>query len=89
VIVTLDIPDAAADAIADAVIARMSTTVATTTTADTSPWLNVQQAAAYIGDAPTSRIYDLVQQHKLTPHRDGRRLLLHRDELDGYLRGAS
>jgi excisionase family DNA binding protein len=74
------------DAIADAVAARLDQPHADTTS---TPWLNVDQAAAYIGNAPTSRIYDLVQQGKITPHRDGRRLLFHVDDLDAYLRGTS
>jgi hypothetical protein len=36
---------------------------------------------ASIADAPVSRIYDLVQQRKLTPCRDGRRLLFTTAEL--------
>ncbi len=82
---TVDIPATLVDAIADAVAARLNTSTDTTA----SPWLNVEQAATYIGDAPASRVYDLVQQRKLTAHRDGRRLLLNRDDLDAYLRGAS
>jgi excisionase family DNA binding protein len=54
-----------------------------------SPWLSADQAAAYIGGAPVSRAYDLVQTGKLKPHRDGRRLVFHRDDLDAYLRGGS
>jgi excisionase family DNA binding protein len=83
--VTVDLADTI-DAIADAVAARLTSSQQPDAS---SPWLNVEQAAAYLGDAPTSRIYDLTAQGKLTAHRDGRRLLLHRDDLDTYLRGAS
>jgi excisionase family DNA binding protein len=48
------------------------------------PWLNSDQAAAYLG-CPRSRIHDLVQLRRLHPHRDGRRLLFRRSDLDAYL----
>jgi excisionase family DNA binding protein len=87
---TVEIPAAVVDAIADAVIARLPPNFTSNQGVKAgSPWLNVDQAAQYIGDAPSSRVYDLTQQRKLTPHRDGRRLLFHRDDLDAYLRGAS
>jgi Helix-turn-helix domain len=45
----------------------------------------VKQAAKFIGTAPTSRIYDLVAQRKLTPRRDGRRLLFAQADLRAYV----
>jgi excisionase family DNA binding protein len=35
------------------------------------------------------RIYDLIALRKLSPRRDGRRVLLHRDELDAYIEGRA
>lgn len=52
------------------------------------PWLTVEQAAEYIG-AKKQRLYDLVDQGKLWPGRDGRRLLFRRSDLDAYLEGRS
>jgi excisionase family DNA binding protein len=52
--------------------------------ADSSPWLNVEEAAEYMRCKP-KRVYDLVSQRRLRAHRDGSRLLLHRDDLDAYL----
>jgi excisionase family DNA binding protein len=52
--------------------------------ASASPWLSTQGAADYIA-APAGRIHDLVALRKLTPRRDGRRLLFRREELDAYL----
>jgi excisionase family DNA binding protein len=49
-----------------------------------SPWLNTEQAAEYIA-ASTGRIHDLVSLRKITPRRDGRRLLFRREDLDHYL----
>jgi excisionase family DNA binding protein len=83
----LTVPDQLLDAIAQRVADLLADQL--TVASAPTPWLDVQGAAAYIGDAPTSRVYDLTQQAKLKPHRDGRRLLFHRDDLDAYLRGAS
>ena len=43
-----------------------------------SPWLDTKNAAAHLC-CGTDRIHDLVQLGKLTPRRDGRRLLFRRD----------
>ncbi len=52
-----------------------------------SPWLNAQDAARYLA-CSRGRLYDLVQVGKLSPSRDGRRLLFRRSDLDAYLEGA-
>jgi excisionase family DNA binding protein len=52
--------------------------------ADGPTWLDAKGAAEYLA-APVSRIHDLVQLRKLTPRRDGRRLLFRRRDLDAYL----
>jgi excisionase family DNA binding protein len=52
-----------------------------------SPWLDVSEAADYLRCKP-KRIYDVVAQSRLPVHRDGSRLLFHRDELDSYLNAA-
>jgi len=52
-----------------------------------SPWLDTKSAAAHLC-CGTDRIHDLVQLGKLTPRRDGRRLLFRRDELDAYVEGS-
>jgi excisionase family DNA binding protein len=51
-----------------------------------SPWLDADGAAAHLATS-RDRIYDLVQLGKLTPRRDGRRLVFKRSDLDGYLEG--
>jgi excisionase family DNA binding protein len=53
-----------------------------------SPWLNVADAAERLR-CGRDRIYDLIALGKLTPRRDGRRVLLHRDELDAYVEGRA
>ncbi|HEY5287735.1 MAG TPA: helix-turn-helix domain-containing protein [Solirubrobacteraceae bacterium] len=53
-----------------------------------SPWLNVADAAERLR-CGKDRIYDLVALGKLHPRRDGRRVLLHRDDLDAYVEGQA
>jgi excisionase family DNA binding protein len=53
-----------------------------------SPWLNVADAAERLR-CHKDRIYDLIALGKLQPRRDGRRVLLHRDDLDAYIEGRS
>ena len=75
----IDLTPEQLDAIAERVATRMPASSATV-----SPWLSTESAAEYI-DAKPARIHDLVQARKLTPRRDGRRLLFRRDDLDAYL----
>jgi excisionase family DNA binding protein len=53
-----------------------------------SPWLNVAEAAERLR-CRKDRIYDLISLGKLHPRRDGRRVLLHRDDLDSYAEGRT
>jgi excisionase family DNA binding protein len=48
--------------------------------------LNVAEAAERLR-CRKDRIYDLIALGKLHPRRDGRRVLLHRDDLDAYIEG--
>ncbi|HEX4838589.1 MAG TPA: helix-turn-helix domain-containing protein [Solirubrobacteraceae bacterium] len=54
----------------------------------TSPWLNVAEAAELLR-CSKDRIYDLIALGKLQPRRDGRRVLLRRDDLDAYVEGQT
>lgn len=67
---------------------RAAALVPTDTLAAISPWLNVAEAAERLR-CSKDRIYDLIALGKLQPRRDGRRVLLHRDELDAYVEGRS
>jgi excisionase family DNA binding protein len=40
-------------------------------------------------DAARTGIYDLIALGKLHPRRDGRRVLLHRNDLDAYIEGRA
>jgi excisionase family DNA binding protein len=51
------------------------------------PWLDAEEAAEYIR-CPVSRIRKLTMTSDLPCHRDGRRVLYRRDELDGYVRAG-
>jgi excisionase family DNA binding protein len=53
-----------------------------------SPWLNVAEAAERLR-CSKDRIYDLIALGRLHPRRDGRRVLLHRDDLDAYIEGQA
>lgn len=48
------------------------------------PYLDVRGAANYLA-CPPSRIYDLVERRRVRVHRDGRRLLFRREDLDVVL----
>jgi excisionase family DNA binding protein len=50
----------------------------------TSPYLSVIEAADYVRAKP-QRIYDLLSSGRLTRHKDGRRVLVLRAQLDAYL----
>ena len=77
------LPPALIDAIADAVADRLAGQ-ASGSRSTASPYLDVDEAAVYLR-CGKQRIYDLVHDGKLKPRRDGRRLLFHRDVLDGYV----
>lgn len=48
-------------------------------------WFDADAAAEHLR-CPRSRIYELVERRKLRPHRDGRRLLFRRADLDAIPR---
>jgi excisionase family DNA binding protein len=74
--------DAELDRLADLLAPRVAARLGT---GNGSPWLRVEDAADYIG-APVSRVRKLTMTGELPSHRDGRRRLYRRDELDRYVR---
>jgi excisionase family DNA binding protein len=52
-----------------------------------SPWLTAAEAAAHLA-CPESRIRKLTMTGELPCHRDGRRVLYRREELDAYVRAG-
>jgi hypothetical protein len=81
--VTLALTDEQLDVLADLVAERIRPAPR-----DGSPWLDTKSAASYIAAKP-ARIHDLVALGKLTPRRDGRRLLFARRDLDAYLEASA
>lgn len=68
--------EALASRVADLVVERLPQ--------QPEPYLNVGEAAEYLA-APKSRIYEIVERRAVAVHRDGRRLLFRRSDLDAYL----
>jgi excisionase family DNA binding protein len=84
--VRIEFPDSLLERLAELIAARINTR-----TADiSSPWLTAAQAADYLS-CSVSRIRSLTLTGELPHHRDGRRPLYHRGELDAFIRagGAS
>jgi excisionase family DNA binding protein len=69
-------------------IARRAAVLMATDQAPASPWLNVADAAEHLR-CGKDRIYDLIALGKLSPRRDGRRVLLRREDLDAYIEGRA
>jgi excisionase family DNA binding protein len=67
-------------------IAERAAALVSTGPQEGTPWLNVTDAAERLR-CGKDRIYDLIALGKLHPRRDGRRVLLHRDDLDAYIEG--
>jgi excisionase family DNA binding protein len=82
--VRLELPDQLLDDLADAVAARLAEREAQQA-GRSSPWLSAEQAADYLA-CPISRVRKLTMTRELPAHRDGRRVLYRREELDAYVR---
>lgn len=83
----LTVPSALVDAIAGRVVELLDERGAISGTSTSSPWLDADEAAAYLRCAK-QRVYDLVSAGALERAGDGRRLLFHRDALDAYVFGS-
>jgi excisionase family DNA binding protein len=81
----LELPDSMLDEIARRAAELVTAQAVTAVT--TSPWLDTKGAADYLAASP-GRIHDLVQLGRITPRRDGRRLLFRREELDSYVENS-
>jgi excisionase family DNA binding protein len=71
--------DALAELLAERVQARLGVG---------SPWLRAPEAAAYLA-CPESRIRKLTMTRELPAHRDGRRVLYRREDLDAFIRNGA
>lgn len=81
--IPLALPDDAVQRIAEVVERRIADRAAE----PPGPWMTVPEAAAYLR-CPEGRIRKLLMANAIPAHRDGRRVLFHRDELDGYVRSG-
>ncbi len=81
--ISIDLPDALVDAVADRVLDRLA--ASTDVEREPAGYLDVTGAAEFLA-CPPSRIYSLVSAKRLPVHRDGSRLLFDRSELRGYVR---
>lgn len=52
------------------------------------PWMNAEDAATYMR-CTRSRIYDLIQLGRLTPTKEGQRVLFRRSQLEAYLESGN
>jgi excisionase family DNA binding protein len=80
----LDVPEELIEAVAQ----RAAAIVLAAQAPVGSPWLSTEEAAEHLR-CPRSRIHDLTALGKLTPRRDGRRLLFRRDDLDAYIEASA
>jgi excisionase family DNA binding protein len=83
---TLSVPPALVGAIAAAVADELERR-GTTPAASASPYLDVDEAAAYLR-CTRQRVYDVVHAGAIEPAPDGRRLLFRREALNAYLDDA-
>jgi excisionase family DNA binding protein len=86
---TLTVPWALVDLIADAVAARLGD--GATAASPQSPWLDVSGAAAYL-NTTSAAVRKAVQRGLLPGHQPygpGSRWLFHRGELDAFVLGGS
>lgn len=80
---TVGLPEDAMQTIAEMVEQRLADRVGE----NPSPWMTVPEAAEYLR-CGVNRIRKLVMIEAIPVHRDGRRVLFHRDELDEYIRSG-
>jgi excisionase family DNA binding protein len=78
----LQLTDVELDRLADLLSERVAARTGTG-----SPWLTAGDAADHLA-CPESRIRKLTMTGELPCHRDGRRVLYRRDELDAYVRNG-
>jgi excisionase family DNA binding protein len=80
--IRVDLPDEVVDEITAEVTRRVLAELGRT--ADASPYLTVPEAADLLR-CSRQRIDDLLSQRRLTRHKEGRRTLVSRAEIDAYL----
>lgn len=79
-----DLVEAIEQLVAERVHEELAATPPHTETATPSPYMTVREAAAYLR-CSRQRVDDLLSQRRLTRHKDGRRTLISRTELETHL----
>ena len=81
----VELPAETVEAIVSAVTTRVLAMIdARPHPTSTSPYMTIPEAAEYLC-CSRQRIDDLLSQRRLSRHKDGRRTLVSRVELDGYI----
>lgn len=83
----LSLPADVLDELVDRVAERVLERLTAEPPAPASPFVTVAEAAEYLR-CSRQRIDDLLSQRRLTRHKDGRRTLVSRAELEAYAGGA-
>ncbi len=82
--VSLTFPDEAIQALAEMVYERLATRDAVTAL---SPYMTIREAAEYLR-CSRQRIDDLLSSQRLTRHKEGRRTLVRRAEIERHVGGS-
>jgi excisionase family DNA binding protein len=85
-LVSANVPTSAEFAALAARVADLEARLAAATSQSESPYLTIPEAAEYMR-ASRQRVDDLLSQRRLSRHKDGRRTLLSRAEIEEHLRG--
>jgi excisionase family DNA binding protein len=86
--VRVELPPEALDELVEHVAARVLEQLPAAAPAPVSPYLSIDEAAAYLR-AKRQRVYDLLSAGRLTRFKDGSRVLVSRAELDAHLGGVA
>ncbi len=78
----IQLPDDLIEQIAEQIANKLTGTLSQPT--PPTPWLTPDTAAQHLG-CGKRRIYDLAAANRIPLHREGNRLLFHRDELDAWI----
>jgi excisionase family DNA binding protein len=79
---SINLDDQALDALADALAERVAVRLGSG-----SPWLTAAETAEYLR-CPVSRVRKLTSTAEIPCHRDGRRVLYRREDLDQFVRSG-
>jgi excisionase family DNA binding protein len=82
--VRFELPAETVEELVERVAARVLEQLPAAAPAPASPYMSIDEAAEYLR-AKRQRVYDLLSAGRLTRFKDGSRVLVSREELDGHL----